>query len=297
LPKYAHVPFVAEPGSKNKLSKRKIPQYLKNPDFKQVYEHGKSIADRMNLTVSAETFNPVIVDFYRQVGYLPEAIVNYLLLLGWSLDDKTEFFTRDEMIGSFSLERVNQSSASFDPKKLLAFQERYMNDKPMHEKAALVDPYLRSVVPPSEREGALVQEKLLAVLKAAGDRIKVAGDILDYAFIFQTDDSIALDEAAFEKRIRKPKEAPDLLRNFSGEITAIEPFAAATIEAALGEFLAREQIAANQIVHALRVAVTGKAVGFGLFETMELLGKETCQKRIDRTLRRAASCQDGPKTP
>jgi glutamyl-tRNA synthetase len=68
LPEYAHVPFVAEPGSKNKLSKRKIGQYLKNPDFKRVYEHGKAIADRMNLATAAETFNPVIADFYRAVG-------------------------------------------------------------------------------------------------------------------------------------------------------------------------------------------------------------------------------------
>src|SRR5581483_8425053 len=74
LPQYAHVPFVAEPGSKNKLSKRKIAQYLKNPDFKKVYEHGQAIAAAIGLSAAADTFNPVIVDFYRQVGYLPHAI-------------------------------------------------------------------------------------------------------------------------------------------------------------------------------------------------------------------------------
>src|SRR5262249_36926346 len=115
-PEYAHVPFVAEPGSKNKISKRKIQQYLKNPDFKKVYEHGKSIADRLGLTTSAETFNPVIADFYEQVGYLPDAVINYLVLLGWSLDDKSEFFTRQQMIDVFSLERVNKSPASLDVK-------------------------------------------------------------------------------------------------------------------------------------------------------------------------------------
>src|SRR5579884_1203837 len=90
-PEYAHVPFVAEPGSKNKLSKRKIAQYLKNPDFKRVYEHGQAIVTKIGLQTSADTFNPVIVDFYQQVGYLPDAILNYLVLLGWSLDDRTEF--------------------------------------------------------------------------------------------------------------------------------------------------------------------------------------------------------------
>src|SRR5262249_8496329 len=102
LPEYAHVPFVAEPGSKKNLSKRKlskgkIANYLKNPDFKKVYEHGENVAKQIGLTVGADTFNPVIVDFYQQVGYLPHAVVNYLLLLGWALDDKTEFFTREGM--------------------------------------------------------------------------------------------------------------------------------------------------------------------------------------------------------
>ena len=95
LPQYAHLPFVAEPGSKIKLSKRKLAKYLKNRDFAERVEHGRQIAERLGLeTADLDTFNPVIVDFYRQVGYLPEAILNYLALLGWSLDDKTEHFTR-----------------------------------------------------------------------------------------------------------------------------------------------------------------------------------------------------------
>ncbi len=144
MPEYAHVPFVAEPGSKNKLSKRKIAQYLKNPDFKKVYEHGKAIADRLGLTAAAETFNPVIVDFYEQVGYLPDAVLNYLVLLGWSLDDKTEFFTRQEMIDLFTLERVNKGPASFDAKKLQAFQQHYMQAVPLSEKVERTRPYLRA---------------------------------------------------------------------------------------------------------------------------------------------------------
>ncbi len=143
LPEYAHVPFVAEPGSKNKLSKRKLSQYLKNPDFHEACEHGQAIAAAIGLTTTAETFNPVIVDFYREVGYLPDAIVNYLLLLGWSLDDKTELFTRPEMIAQFSLERVNKAAASFDVKKLRAFQERYMALVPVEKKTEMVLPFLR----------------------------------------------------------------------------------------------------------------------------------------------------------
>ncbi len=138
LPRFAHLPFVAEPGSKTKLSKRKLDKYLKNRDFKALNDLGQRIAARIGLATSAETFNPVIVDFYEQIGFLPDAVVNYLLLLGWSLDDKTEEFTREEMIEQFSLERVNKAPASFDPQKLLSFQERYMQQLPMKQKVARV---------------------------------------------------------------------------------------------------------------------------------------------------------------
>ncbi|MBM4023457.1 MAG: glutamate--tRNA ligase, partial [Planctomycetes bacterium] len=76
LPAYAHLPLVAEPGSRTKLSKRKLAQYLKNQDFRRVMEHGQQIAARIGLAADADTFNPVIVDFYRAVGYLPWAIDN-----------------------------------------------------------------------------------------------------------------------------------------------------------------------------------------------------------------------------
>src|SRR5262249_35025284 len=162
LPEYAHVPFVAEPGSKNKLSKRKLAQYLKNPDFKKIYEHGRAIAAKIGLATAADTFNPIIVDFYQQVGYLPGAILNYLVLLGWALDDKTEFFTLQEMINHFSLERVNKAPASFDPKKLFAFQEHYMQLVAVPDKTALVLPFLTKAglitSPPSSDQNTKVTQ-------------------------------------------------------------------------------------------------------------------------------------------
>jgi len=94
VPQFAHLPVVAEPGSKTKLSKRKLDKYLKHRDFCRMAEHGQRIAHRLGLAATAATFNPVLVDFYEVIGYLPDALCNYLLLLGWSLDDKTEDFTR-----------------------------------------------------------------------------------------------------------------------------------------------------------------------------------------------------------
>jgi glutamyl-tRNA synthetase len=282
LPEYAHVPFVAEPGSKNKLSKRKLAQYLKNPDFRQVYEHGRAIATQIGLTAAADTFNPVIVDFYRQVGYLPDAIVNYLLLLGWSLDDKTEDFTREEMIRHFSLERVTKSAASFDAKKLRAFQERYMNLEPIERKTEMVLPFLHKagLLPdPAPRNEV---ERVTAIVRAAGERIKVAGDILDYSAFFVVDDRLTYDEKALKKYLRNP-EAKILLRKLR-QVLESAPFEAKALETLLQEFAQAEGIKVNEINQPLRVAVTGKDIGFSAYETLALLGRERCLARIDRTL-------------
>jgi glutamyl-tRNA synthetase len=287
LPQYSHVPFVAEPGSKNKLSKRKIPQYLKNPDFKRVYEHGKSIAEHVGLTTSAESFNPVIVDFYRQVGYVPHAVVNYLLLLGWALDDKTEFFTRDEMIAAFSLERVNKGPSSFDPKKLFAFQDHYMQATPVGEKVKLVLPYLQKAGVVESPTAADVSRKLDQILAAAGDRIKVAGDILDYVTFFQPDDEFPYDPNDFAKRITNSPATRGLLLKFRDRLSACDSFDAATAEEITKDFLEAEGIPVGQIIHALRVAVTGSAVGFGTYESMAILGRDRCIARIDRALAKA----------
>jgi len=284
LPEYAHVPFVAEPGSKNKLSKRKIANYLKNPDFKKVYEHGKSIADRMGLATAAETFNPVIVDFYEQVGYLPDAIVNYLLLLGWAHEDgKSEFFTRQEMIDLFTLERVNKAPASFDAKKLFAFQERYMQALPLDEKVRRTLPYLQraGLVPDSMSDD--IRAFVTKVVAETGPRLSVAGDILNYADFFLPDDRITYDDKAFDKHIRKPP-SPDLLRKLRAILADTPTFDAASLKSRVEHFAQAENVKAGPLSQMLRVAVTGKDVGFGAYETLATLGRERCVARIERAL-------------
>ena len=285
LPQYAHLPYVAEPGSKNKLSKRKLDKYLKNRDFALVSEHGVAIAQALGLPTSAETFNPVIVDFYEQVGYLPDAIINYLVLLGWSLDDKTEFMGRQTLIDNFSLERVTKAPASFDPKKLWAFQDHYMQQVPTKQKVATTLTYLQRADLVPKPTPCEVGPKLTRIVEAAGDRLKVFGDIIAYAdFFFQ--DEIAYDEKAFEKNLLKPG-AAELLAKFRARLAAVEPFDTAHLETMLHELVAAEGIKIGDVIHAVRVAATGKAVGAGLYDCLEILGKETCLKRIDRALARA----------
>ena len=286
LPKFAHLPFVAEPGSKTKLSKRKLDKYLKNGDFKKLNELGKQIADKINLVTEADTFNPVIVDFYEQVGFLADAIINYLALLGWSLDDKTENFTRDELIEHFSLERVNKAPASFDPPKLTAFQQRHMDGLPVKQKVAMLVPFLQKAGLVEDPPSCDTAPQLTRIVEAAGDRITVAGDILDYADFYTADDALVYDEKRFEKRVRKPEDAAGLLREFKDLLAAADDFSPAALETLLKDFVEAKEIQIGQIIHAVRLAVTGKAVGFGVFDTLSILGKERCLARIDLSLAR-----------
>ena len=283
VPEYAHLPYVAEPGSSNKLSKRKIKQYLKNQDFKKLYEHGARIAELIGHETSAETFNPVLVDFYRTVGYLPDALLNYLLLLGWSLDDKTEQFSRDEMIQHFSLERVNKAPASFDPQKLWAFQQRDMLALPLDQKVAMMRPFVVAARWVTEPVTAATDELLGRIAVAAGDRLKTAGDILDYDEFFCDDQQLAYDEKAFDKRLRKG-DAGLLLKKFRDQLESLDSFTPDDTEACLRQFIEAEGVKIGDLIHALRVAVTGKAKGLGMFDGLALVGREAALGRIDRAL-------------
>lgn len=285
LPAYAHLPYVAEPGSPQKLSKRKIAQYLKNPEFKRLYEHGAEIAKRTGHEAKEDTFNPVIVDFYREVGYLPDAIINYLMLLGWSLDDKTEDLTREEMIKHFSLERVTKSPASFDPKKLWAFQDRHFQRVPTKQKVPPMLRFLQKAGLIPEPTPCDVGEKLTRIIEASGDRLKVAGDILAYAdFFFVPDDQLVYDEKDFAKRVAPPQ-SKALLAKFREVLAKVEPFEVAPLEEALKQFIETQGVKIGDIVHTLRVAVTGKSVGPGVYDCLAILGRASCLARIERALK------------
>ena len=129
--------------------------------------------------------------------------------------------------------------------------------------------------------------KVAAIISAAGDRIKVAGDILDYADFFLSDNELAFDEKAFAKELGRAG-AAELLRKLATQLAGQETFDAASLEALVQRFVAAEATKVGQIIHALRIAVTGKPVGFGLYDTLAILGKSSCLARIDRALRIAS---------
>ena len=294
VPEFAHLPYVAEPGSKNKLSKRKTKQYMKSRDFAELVERGQRIWQRLGHEGVPETFSPVFVDFYRETGFLPQAIVNYLALLGWALDDRTEHFTLDELVRHFSLDRVIRSPASFDVNRLMAFEVRHMMDLPVERRCDLALPFLERAglaggqndhypMVNGHRETAA---RVRGIVEAAGDRIKVAGDILDYADFFVPDERLEHDEKAFAKVLGKPEQV-ELLRRFRARLETCERFEPGPLEVRLERFVADEGVKVGQVIHALRMAVTGKPVGFGMFETLAILGRKSSLARIDRALAKA----------
>jgi len=284
-PVYAHLPYVAEPGGTAKLSKRKLKQYIKNQDFAALMRHGERIADRAKIARNEDTFNPVIVDFYREIGFLPDAILNYLLLIGWSLDGEREKFTVPEMIDLFDLERVTKAPASFDPQKLTSFQADAMAKLPVDAKTAMVMPFVESA---GWLSGNHDQARVKAVVEAAGERIKFAGDILDFDYCFNTADQVIYDDKAFQKRIAKADGAVKLLSLFAERVVSITPFDANGTELGLKRFCDDQSIEIGQIIHALRVAVTGVAAGFGMFDSLAIVGKEEVKSRINRAVRLAS---------
>ncbi len=162
-----------------------------------------------------------------------------------------------------------------------------MQQLPLDRKLEMVLPFLvkaKLIVEPVD-DG--VREKVRQIVQAAGDRIKIAGDILDYADFFTADELLPIDDKAFDKRIRKPEKARILLAACRDSLATASRFDVAAVEQQVAAFVQAQGIELGDIIHALRVAVTGKGVGFGLYETLAILGKQPCLARIERALGRS----------
>jgi glutamyl-tRNA synthetase len=282
-PEFAHIPFVAAPGTTKKLSKRDLGKYRNNPQFKKLFDIADQVLPRLGLAVS-EALNPVMVSFYEEVGFLPEAVLNGLSRLGWSLDDKTENMSLPFVVEHFTLDRVVKAPAGLDPDKLLAYQEHWMGRLSLEQKVAGCLPYLVRaglVTEPVPEERRSFVEQLIVAL---GERLKLLGDIVNYDEFFVADDDLVYDEKAFDKRIRKPDDAVPLLTEFRNVLADAPSFEPAALEASLHQFVESRGINLGQIIHALRVAVTGKPAGPGMFDCLALVGKRGCLARIDRAV-------------
>lgn len=283
LPEFAHVPYVAAPGSKEKLSKRKIEQYRKNPQFKKMFERGDDVFPQLGLAASV-ALDPVMVEYYEKIGYLPEAVINALARLGWSLDEKTEIMSRQTLIDNFTLDRVVQAPAGFDPDKLFSFQSHWMKELPLDKKLDGCLPYLIQAKLLSEPVSADTKKFVNDIIVALGDRLKLFSDILDAKYFF-TDD-YPVDEKTFDKRVRK-EGVPAHLSAFRQKLATVTPFDVPTLEAALQAYSTETGEQTGTLIHALRLSTTGQGVGPGVYDCLVLLGREKSLARIDAAITKA----------
>ncbi len=214
----------------------------------------------------------VSVREYREMGYLPGAMVNFLALLGWSLDDKTEVMSTDELTRSFSLERVSKSGAMFDTKKLEWMNGHYVRQmEPADLADALLDHWRafpdEGVVPLPERDLVvrivpLVQERL----KTLRDAAPLVG------FFFQ--DGVEYDAAELVQRKMDTAGTKQALSRSHDALAGLESFDEESIESALRELAGELDLKVGQLLGSIRVATTGLKVAPPLFGTLEILGRE-----------------------
>jgi glutamyl-tRNA synthetase len=258
LPAFAHLPYVAEPGSKKKMSKREMEKYKALGILLYLHE-------------------------YRDKGYLPEAMLNYLARLGWSYDDTQEIFARSELIEKFSLDRVNSAPASHDPDKLFWIEGEWMKRLSLDQKVAAVLPYLQKEGLVADPVSAEARSRIEAVVTALGERLKVFSDILKLGRYFFTE-TLTHDPDAVKKRLRK-EGVPAMLQEIDSVLAAVEPFDVPTLERAVHDYAESHGHPMGQVVNPLRVATTGQGVGPGLYDCLAILGRESCRARIAETLK------------
>ena len=217
--------------------------------------------------------NPVSLNFYRRAGYLPEAMLNYLALMGWAMPDEREEFTLEEFVDAFTLERISLGGPVFDVEKL-----KWLNGK-----------YLRRLSPKELLERLRAQlfseDHLLEVLPLVQERIDTLEGFFEYASFFFVGE-VSYDEAARKAMVAKGRTPADVAKALRAlleeELDTILDWRKETVEAAIRRFAEKAGWAPNELFMAVRVATTGRAASPPLFETLAVLGKETCRQRLRR---------------
>ena len=212
---------------------------------------------------------------YREMGYLPDALVNYMTRLGWSYGDQ-EIFTKQELIEKFTLENVGKSPAVFNPEKLLWLNGWYIRNKPAEEIAELIIPFLK-------KKGfqVILDERLIKIVNILRERAKTLVELAnssDYFFI----DEVKYEEAARKKFLTH--EALPIFEALIERLSSLDEFTVTELQKIFGEITEKRGLKLVQIAQPVRVALTGGTVSPGIFEVMDILGKDKVIERLKRAV-------------
>jgi glutamyl-tRNA synthetase len=243
-PEFAHLPLLLNP-DKSKLSKRQ---------------------------------GDVAVEDYRDKGYLKEALINFVALLGWNAGDDREFYYLNDLIEAFSLERVNKSGAVFDIVKLNSLNAEHLRKKSNEQLLQM----LKIELAKSEFASlSLSDEKLLLIIEAMKERVSFVYEFITncrYFYVAPTE----YEQKSIEKNWKL--ETPDHLKKFVQEISTIENPTKEDYEKVLNKVAEELNLGKGKIIHPLRLAVSGQSTGPGMFDLLYVLGKEEVIKRIGKAI-------------
>ncbi len=246
-PQFAHLPMILGP-DRSKLSKR----------------HGA-----------------VSITEYREQGYLPEAMVNFLSLLGWSLDDKTDIISRQELIKNFSLERVSRTAAIFNLEKLNWMNGVYIRQLSLEDFTQRSLPFLEKGLP-SEVKRPLPLDYVRQIMPLIQERARTLAEVVELTPFFFTD--LDYDSGLLIGKNMTRELTIKALQAGQQKLKQLDRFDAESLEAEFRPLAEELGLKTGQFFGALRVAVTGRTVAPPLFQTMALLGKARCLKRIEAAL-------------
>ncbi len=255
-PQFAHLPMILGP-DRAKLSKR----------------HGAT----------------TIIEYQRQ-GYLPEAMVNFLALLGWSFDDKTELLSREELIKHFSLERVGKTAAIFNKDKLEWMNGVYLRNLNLGEFVLQAMPFLDRDLGESV-ERPLNYDYINQVLSLVQERAKTLADVPELASFFFIDE-LRYDTGLLLSKELDARSATQIITNTLRKLEEATAWDATTLEYILRPLAAELNLGTGKFFGLLRVAVTGRVAAPPLFQTMAVLGKEKCLDRLDKAKQQLSTCLD-----
>lgn len=243
-PAFAHLPLILSP-SGGKLSKRK--------------------AEKDGI--------PVFVSDYRKAGYEPEAVLNYLALLGWNPGTDQEIFTVDGLVDAFSLERVGTSGVQFDLAKLQWVNEQTIRNLPVEEILKRVGRQL-----PTNDGGVDYNRRVVELFLPRISRLADLSGETTYMF----SDPVNYDEKTASKKWKG--DAAAIVEDFRDRIEAVDPFAAGPLHDVVTSMVEEREVGFGKVVAPIRLAITGVAGGPGLFEIIELIGPQATARRLTRAV-------------
>ncbi len=256
-PKFAHLPLIMKPVGKGKLSKRD--------------------GEKLGFPVFPLSWNES--NGYREEGYFPEAVINFLALLGWNPGTEQEIFSLEELIEAFTLERVHKSGARFDPEKTKWYNHQYLQQKSDEELAVLFEEILEDSHP-NVLDGRNLSNiiKIITLIKERATFVKEFWELGDYFFEAPT----SYEQKAVKKQWKE--ETPQILNQLISVLVGIDDFSSENVENIVKEWIAKEELSFGKVMAPLRLVLVGDMKGAHVFDILGIIGKEETIKRIKNAI-------------